>query len=64
MDYIKYEIGYKDNLILKKCEEVRKTIISEEYFIKSILIINRLLKEVNINLKEFQNDIDLNNVIK
>ena len=64
MDYFKYEIGYKNNLILKKCEEVRKAIISEEYFIKSILIINRLLKEVNISLKEFQNDFDLSDVIK
>ena len=64
VDYFKYVIGYKDNLILKKCEEVRKAIISEEYFIKNFLIINRLLKEVNINLKEFQNDIDLSDVIK
>ena len=28
------------------------------------LIINRLLKEQNINVNEYQNDIDLNDIVK
>ena len=64
IEYFKYKIGYRDNKILKNCEKIRKKIISEEYFIKMFLIINRLLKEQNININEYQNDIDLNDIVK
>ena len=51
-NYFLYKIGYKKNEIMKNCEDFRIKILSEEYIIKNLLIINRMLNDNNIKDKD------------
>ena len=51
-NYFLYKIGYKQNEIMKKSEDFRIKILSEEYIIKNHLIINRILNDNNIKIRD------------
>ena len=63
-DYLKHEIGFRKNEVLTQCEKVRKKIISEEYILKNCLIIDKLLKDNNIIMNEYQKNISITDIIK
>ena len=63
-EYLKHKIGIKKNEKMKQCEIFRKKFISEEYILNSCLIIDKILKNNNIIINEYMENISLTDIIK
>ena len=53
-NYFLYKIRYRKNETLEKCENFRLKILSESYIINNHLIINKYLKDININRENYK----------